>query len=131
MENASEKSVKDKEREDVEDLKDETLENKNTQKQEGVKSEKEFDITDLLPDNIEEIVKLQILQMKEWAHIYMGFLPHPKKKMIVQDLRQAKIAIDSTSALVDVLLPHVSKDQQRELKILVSDLKMNFISKKT
>jgi hypothetical protein len=90
--------------------------------------EQPFDLSMLLPDNIDEIVKLNIFQMREWAHAYMGLIPHPKHKKVVKDLRQAKIAVDAASALTEIVLPHLPDSQQREIKILMSDLKMNFIS---
>lgn len=93
------------------------------------KIEEAFDFSALLPDKMEEILNLSLLQMAEWAHIYMGLIPHPKQKKIVKDTRQAKMAIDAAAALHEVLNPYLNETQQREFKILISDLKMNFISK--
>lgn len=92
------------------------------------KEEEKFDFTQLLPDRMDEILSLQIFQLREWAHIYMGLVPHPKQKKVVVDSGQAKLAIDTASAIVEILLPNLPQDQQREMKVLISDLKMNFIS---
>lgn len=88
-----------------------------------------IDLAQLLPDKMEEILILQVVQLREWAHIYMGLITHPKQKKVVVDIPQAKLAVDSASALVDIMLPSLSREQQREMKLLVSDLKMNFITK--
>ncbi len=88
----------------------------------------EFDFTQFLPDKMEDIAALQIFQLQQWAHIYMGLLTHPKQKKIVKDHNQARIAIDCASAMTESLMPYLPAERQREFKVLISDLKMNFIS---
>lgn len=100
-------------------------------KEEESAGEEPFDFSALLPDSMEEILKLTLLQMQEWSYVYMGLRLNPKKKTITRDMRQAKMAIDSASSLVEILLPHISQAEQKELKVLVTDLRMNFIAKST
>lgn len=87
------------------------------------------DFSDFLPNNMEQVLKLSLFQIQPWAYIYLGLNLHPKEKKVVRDIRQAKMAIDAASALVEVLLPHVHENEQKELKVLVTDMRMNFISK--
>ncbi|MCE1246295.1 MAG: DUF1844 domain-containing protein [Firmicutes bacterium] len=88
-----------------------------------------FDFSALLPDTIEEILKIQIFNLQEWAFVYMGLQLNPKTKKITKDIRQAKLAIDALSATVEVVMPHLPEKEQRELKTMVTNLRMNFISK--
>lgn len=95
----------------------------------GESNEEAFDYTQLLPDKMEEIVAMQVFSLQHWAHIYMGLMPHPKQKKPVCDYAEARIAVDCASALAEALMPHMSADGKREMKVLISDLKMNYISK--
>jgi hypothetical protein len=88
-----------------------------------------FDFAALLPDTLEEILKIQIFNLQEWGFVYMGLQLNPKTKKIVKDIRQAKLAIDSLSALVEILMPHIPEKEQKELKTMVTNLRLNFISK--
>lgn len=89
-----------------------------------------FDFNELIPDKIEDIVRVQLLSLNHWAYVHMGLLQNPKTKKVEKDLRQARIAIDATSALVDVLIANLSdSSEQRELKNMVINLRMNFMSK--
>lgn len=101
---------------------------KESGKQEA-QTDDQIDFSDLLPPNMDEMLKLTILQLGHWAHIYMGFAMNPREKKITVELPQAKLAIDSTSALVEILLPRLTEKEQRDYKVMVSDLKMNYISK--
>lgn len=89
----------------------------------------EFDLSALLPDNMEQVLKFMVYQLHEWAHVFMGLSMNPKKKQITKDFKEAKIAVDSTSALVEILLPLLSQKEQGDFKIMMSDLKLNYISK--
>jgi hypothetical protein len=121
------------ENEKIEEItKDEAAPEKSELKQEkkaGKKQPEEFDFTELLPDRVEELLEFQALNLREWAHIYMGLVPHPKQKKIVLDIQQARMAIDAASAIVEIILPHIPEDHQRTFKVMMSDLKMNFMSK--
>ncbi|MCD4782695.1 MAG: DUF1844 domain-containing protein [Candidatus Eremiobacteraeota bacterium] len=87
------------------------------------------DFSDFLPNNMEQVLKLSLFQIQPWAYIYLGLNLHPKENKVVKDVRQAKMAVDAASALVEVLMPHVTDAEQKELKVLITDMRMNFISK--
>jgi len=59
----------------------------------------------------------------------MGLRPNPTTRKIHQDLNQAKTAVDSIAFLVEQVAPHVSEEQKREYRNLVSDLRVNFVQK--
>lgn len=105
--------------------------NKTEEKKEEEKGPEQVDLSALLPDNMQEIIQIQILQLREWAHVYMGLMPHPKHKKVTKDIPQAKLAIDSAAALHNLLKPHLNEQAHREFDTLINDLKMNFISKST
>lgn len=92
-------------------------------------ADEQIDFSQFLPDKMEEVLKLHIFQLQGWAYIHMGLQTNPKTGKINKDMSQAKLSIDALSAMVEVLLPHLSQEEQRELKIMASDLKMNFVSK--
>jgi len=93
------------------------------------KTDETVDFSDFLPDNMEQVLKLSLFQIQPWAYIYMGLNLHPKQKKVVRDIRQAKMAIDAASAIVEILLPHIPENEQKELKVLMTDMRMNFMSK--
>ena len=92
-------------------------------------SSEEPDLSQLLPDKMEDVIKFKIFEFRFWSLIYLGLQLNPKTQKLTKDMAQAKLAIDSMAALVEILMPSLPADEQRELKIMASDLKMNFISK--
>lgn len=96
---------------------------------ESAEEDEQIDFSQLFPDKMEEVLKLHVFQLQGWAYIHLGLQAHPKTKKANKDMAQAKLAIDALSAMVEVLLPRLSPEEQRELKIMASDLKMNFVSK--
>ena len=97
--------------------------------EEADSAEEDIDFSQLLPDKMEEVLKLHVFQLQGWAYIHLGLQANPKTRKVNKDMAQAKLAIDALSAMVEVLSPRLSPEEQRELKILASDLKMNFVSK--
>lgn len=89
----------------------------------------ETDFSSLLPDSMEEVLTIIILQLREWGYIHMGYIPHPKKKIVVKDMHSAKMAIDSAVAVFEVLKANLEAGKKQELEILINDMKMNFVSK--
>jgi hypothetical protein len=133
IENQEIKEAEEYSQQPAEEKKSETSEQEESPQKSGgngaAEKQPEFDFTNLLPGNIEEVLQFNILQFREWAYVFMGLVPHPKEKKVVKDLRQAKIAVDSASALFEIAMPHLNEKLQREFKIIISDLKMNFIAK--
>jgi hypothetical protein len=58
----------------------------------------------------------------------MGFTPNQGTGTIITDLEQAKIAIDAAAFIENLLEPKLDSHQMRELRSMLSDLRMNFVN---
>ncbi len=65
--------------------------------------------------------------LNEVAWMKMGLIPNPMTGKIERDLPQAKIAIDAVSDLVARLEPLVGDPGRRELQVMLSNLRINFV----
>ncbi|MCU0315081.1 MAG: DUF1844 domain-containing protein [Fimbriimonadaceae bacterium] len=83
----------------------------------------------LSPINVEE----QAFQMIEFFAALgwqkLGLQPDMMTGKTEQDLPQAKLAIDLTAALADVVIPKLPDDDQRTLRNLVTDLRVNYVQR--
>lgn len=70
-----------------------------------------------------------ILMLSESAWQWMGLHKNPVTDKTEQDMSQVKAAIDSVVFLVDQVTPHVSEEQRRAYRTLISDLRINFVEK--
>lgn len=70
-------------------------------------------------------------EMQAQAWIKMGLWKDPVSGELQTDLSQAKIAIDCVSAMAEVLKPHLSDAQRRDLERLLTDLRLNFVQRST
>jgi len=108
---------------------DKKEEDEKEEKPEGKEEEPEVDFSALLPSSIEEVLKFTAFNLQMWGYVYLGLQLNPKTQKITKDLRQAKLSIDSLSAIVEILMPHLPEAERQEIKIMASNLKMNYISK--
>lgn len=72
---------------------------------------------------------ISMLTAQAWQH--MGLVMNPRTKLVVKDLLQAKVAIDCVAALVQQLETKVDATEQRELRALLSNLRLNFVQQST
>lgn len=72
---------------------------------------------------------LDILNQGAW--IAMGALEDPATLERSTDFAAAKRAIDGVSALADLVRPELDPATQRELEALVSELKLEFVRRKS
>ena len=79
--------------------------------------------------DVYSLIQWVILILAESAWQAMGLRPNPTTRKIHQDLNQAKTAVDSIAFFVEQVAPHVSEEQKREYRNLVSDLRVNFVQK--
>ena len=63
------------------------------------------------------------------VYVYLGMIPIPGTEEAFLDLEQAKQAIDLVEVLVNHAKPMVDDQQKREFDNLVSQLRMNYVSK--
>lgn len=81
------------------------------------------------PLTAEALLRYSVQLFAQFAWQRMGYLPDPATEEVTQDLKQARIAIDTVSNLIDSLVPLVSDQEARTLRNLLSDLRMNFARK--
>lgn len=81
------------------------------------------------PLNVTDLALWMVEEMQAQAWIKMGLWKDPLSGELQTDLRQAKIAIDCVGALIEVLKPHLSEAQRRDLERLLTDLRFNFVER--
>lgn len=69
-----------------------------------------------------------ILSAQCWQ--WLGLMKNPVTGQLETDLEQAKVAIDTISALANQLEPKLSESEATELKDLLSNLRINFVQQK-
>ncbi len=65
--------------------------------------------------------------LNEVAWMKMGLIPNPLNGKVERDLTQAKAAIDAVSDLVPRLEPFIPEAQRRDLQVMLSNLRINFV----
>ncbi len=81
------------------------------------------------PVDVVTVVLWMVQELQAQAWIKMGLWKDPVTDQLVTDLAQAKIAIDGVAALVEVVRPHLSDEQRREMERLLTDLRLNFVQR--
>jgi hypothetical protein len=79
------------------------------------------------PIQVADMIALFINQMSALAWQRMGLMPDTISGEVNKDLAQARLAIDCVAALVEKLLPSLSETEKRDIQIMVSNLRMNFV----
>ena len=70
---------------------------------------------------------ISMLASQAWHHL--GLVPIPGTGEPVQDLEQAKMAIDLFEANLNTLSPYLEEDINKELRRVLMDLQMNYVNK--
>ena len=68
-----------------------------------------------------------LVQMSQIAAVHMGLMPNPYTRLIARNDAQARMAIDSFSALLDVMRPQVDAANLREYDRVLNDLRVNYV----
>ena len=99
------------------------------QAMEALKAMKEQNISfdDLIPKDTYGLVKNVIASLGQQAWINLGIQPNPITKKIEKDLKQAKLAIDCTVSLCEIMKQYSSPKEKIELDTLVQNLQLNFV----
>lgn len=66
-----------------------------------------------------------LLSAQTWQ--WLGLVKNPVTGNLEKDLEQAKVAIDTISALVGQLQPKLNASEQAELQGMLSDLRINYV----
>lgn len=70
---------------------------------------------------------ISMLSGKAWE--YLGLIMNPETKKINQDLKKAKIAIDTVAFLFDQVKDTLTKEDFNRIENLVANLRMNYVEK--
>ncbi len=81
----------------------------------------------LQPLSVPQALLFSISLFAELAWQRLGLHPDPVTKQIAADLPQAKVAIDTVAALVELAKEQVSEREYRELRTLLANLQLNFV----
>ncbi|MBP8718284.1 MAG: DUF1844 domain-containing protein [Candidatus Atribacteria bacterium] len=68
-----------------------------------------------------------ILNGKAWE--YLGLMMNPETKEIKQDLKKAKISIDSIEFLLNQIKTELKDEDKKELENILANLQMNYVEK--
>lgn len=68
-----------------------------------------------------------LVQMSQISAVHMGLMPNPYTRLIARNDVQARLSIDSFSALLDVLRPQMDSASAREYDRVLNDLRVNFV----
>ena len=85
------------------------------------------DMAGLPPMDVYALVKSFIGILGAHAWQWMGLIKNPITGRVEKDMAQAKVAIDSISALAKQLESKLDESDQRELKALLGDLQINYV----
>jgi hypothetical protein len=76
---------------------------------------------------VSDILRMTVGMLNEKAWIHMGLIPDPLSGQIERDLTEARLAIDALADLAKHLEPHTEGAEKRELQVMVSNLRINFV----
>ena len=68
-----------------------------------------------------------ILNGKAWE--YLGLMMNPETKELNQDLKKAKIAIDSIDFMLERIKHELETEDKKQLENILANLQMNYIEK--
>lgn len=79
------------------------------------------------PLSVYMLLAVSLDQFASVANQKMGLQVDPITGKIDRDLKQAKIAIDVASRLVEAMDPELDDEDRRQVQSLLSDLRLNYV----
>jgi hypothetical protein len=76
---------------------------------------------------VTDILRMTVNMLNEKAWIHMGLIPDPLSGQIDRELTEARLAIDALADLAKHLEPHTEGAEKRELQVMVSNLRINYV----
>lgn len=101
-------------------------EQQQTQSEQTTQPEEQFQQQ---PADVVAVALWMIGELQAQAWIKLGLWKDPVSGELRTELPQAKIAIDCVAALAEVLKPHITDSQRRDLERLLTDLRLNFVQR--
>jgi len=80
------------------------------------------------PANVYALLMWMVSLLYQQAWINMGLLADPATKQLNKDLVQARVAIDCVEFIIKQLEGHVEPKEMAELRSLLSNLQINFVT---
>ena len=88
----------------------------------------DYGVTGMMPRfAVADILRTTVNMLNEKAWIHMGLIPDPLSGQIDRDLAEARMAIDALADLAKHLEPHTEGTEKRELQVMVSNLRINYV----
>ena len=81
------------------------------------------------PPDVYQTLQFMAGMMAEQAWVFMGLHLPPGHKEPMQDMAQAKLAIDTVIFIGDKIHPHLDEEGRNALRRLVSDLQLNYVQR--
>ena len=98
------------------------------QSQTGQENVQEQKTEETQPVDVWGLLNYCILLLHSHAWQTMGLMPMPGAGTVTKDLEQARVAIDAAAALASQLEAKLSGQQLRDLRTMISDLRLNFVN---
>ena len=100
----------------------ETPETEKGEKPQGEKVREPLKIRELL------LLTLANLEGKAWA--YLGAITHVETGEMKKDLKEAKLAIDAYAALYELIKNEIGDEEKKQLELVLTNLRLNFVKEK-
>lgn len=84
-------------------------------------------LEELIPKDVYTLLKYFIATLSQQAWVFMGFQMNPLTGGITKDLKQARLAIDTASAIVEKLSQFVDEKEVKEYQTIIQTMQMNFV----
>lgn len=79
------------------------------------------------PMDVYSLLSTTIALLSNGAWGWMGLTTNPFTGEMDKDLSQAKVAIDTVAFLIDRVEPRLSEPERRDMRNLLSNLRVNFV----
>ena len=77
---------------------------------------------------VQPLIMQLMAEMSARAAVHMGLMPNPYTRLVARNDTQARLAIDTFSALFEVLRPQLEPEMRKEFERVLNDLRVNFVS---
>jgi hypothetical protein len=80
------------------------------------------------PLRVKDLILVLIAELSNKAWAYMEKIAHPETGQPKKDLAQAKLAIDTIEALLEVVRAHLNEGEIRSVESTLANLRVNFVA---
>ncbi|HEX8833021.1 MAG TPA: DUF1844 domain-containing protein [Abditibacteriaceae bacterium] len=98
------------------------------QEKDSVRAEMDNQARSMSALEIAPMLQQFMAEMSARAAVHMGLMPNPYTRLIAKNDAEARLAIDSFAAVLEVAKPRLDATSQREYARVLNDLRVNFVS---